>query len=252
MHFTTLFVGLAAVISLVSASPVQNKRALAPVYRSCQNPKQVAMTFDDGAPYIWDADLQATFAKYKAKATFFVNGNNWRCIYDPERVEGMRALFKDGHEFASHTWSHANLTTLAWDKIHSEMWKVEEALIRILGVNPAIVRPPYGEYNDLVRSAANARNQTIALWDFDSEDTLGRTAASTQALYKTLVDKKVSSIAALNHSISNSTVHEVIPYALDLLSKAGYKFVTASECFGVKAYQTTVPEVNKDTAAWKC
>jgi len=132
------------------------------------------------------------------------------------------------------------------------MWKTEEYLIRVLGVTPALLRPPFGATNDLVLSAANARNQSIILWDFDSEDTLGRSAASTKGLYDDFIAKKVSNALALNHSISNSTVHEVIPYALEKLSAAGYKFVTVSECLGIPAYQAVQAQGVKDPATWKC
>lgn len=42
------------------------------------------------------------------------------------------------------------------------MWKVEQALERILGVAPAFMRPPYGNYNNLVRQVAKERNQSRA------------------------------------------------------------------------------------------
>ena len=89
-------------------------------------------------------------------------------------------------------------------------------------------RPPYGAYDTRVLSVAAARNQSVIMWDFDSEDTLGRSANSTKAMYKEIVDKKLKNALALNHSIKEPTVKEVIPYALEILSKAGYKFVTVS------------------------
>ena len=42
-----------------------------------------------------------------------------------------------------------------------------EALEKILGVSPAFMRPPYGEYDDQVRAVAGNRNQTLVLWDFE-------------------------------------------------------------------------------------
>ena len=48
-----------------------------------KSPNTVALTFDDG-PGIYEPELLATLAKYNAKATFFLNGNN--CEYITEHV----------------------------------------------------------------------------------------------------------------------------------------------------------------------
>lgn len=40
-----------------------------------------------------------------------------------------------------------------------------EAFSRILGIKPAFMRPPYGNYNDNVREIAYARNQSRASWN---------------------------------------------------------------------------------------
>jgi peptidoglycan/xylan/chitin deacetylase (PgdA/CDA1 family) len=257
MRFGSFFAGLAVFAGIVAAQDVSDatsaleKRAQAKVYTKCTGNKQVAITFDDG-PYAFDEQLRTALAKYKAKATFFVNVRNWGCSYDDDRIKFMRDLYKDGHEFGSHTATHKNMSTLTWNQMHSEMWGAEEMLIRVLGVNPAMFRPPYGAYTPSVLSAVAARNQSVIMWDFDSEDTLGRTPASTKAMYKSLVDKKVKNALALNHSIKEPTVKEVIPYALDILSKAGYTFVPVSKCLGIKPYQWTQKQGTKNAATWKC
>jgi len=257
MRLLSLLSSVLALSSVVLASPdivPLDSRAQAAVIRSCKpaanGQKTAAITIDDG-PYIYDTDLLNLFAKYKVNATFFINVKNWGCSYDDSRIAGVRKLFAAGHEFGSHTGTHANLTTLTWDKIHAEMWQSEQYLIRVLGVNPRHFRPPYGSYNSLVLSAIAARNQTCIVWDFDSGDSVGKSAAYSEGLYKSLVTKKTPTVLALNHAFSNSTVHTVLPYALDLMSKAGYKFVTVSQCLGDKPYQWTQPQGKKDTT-WKC
>ena len=68
------------------------------------------------------------------------------CIYDPELSESLKNAYNMGHQIASHTWHHWNLTTLNWDQskcpsygffsdqhpdptspVHDEMWQVERA-----------------------------------------------------------------------------------------------------------------------------
>lgn len=46
------------------------------------------------------------------------------------------------------------------------MYRMEEAFSRILGIKPAFMRPPYGDYNDNVRQVAYARGQSCKLRPF--------------------------------------------------------------------------------------
>lgn len=49
------------------------------IVRNCNVPNQLAITFDDG-PFQYDNDLLNTLGDNKA--TFFINGQNYGCIYD--------------------------------------------------------------------------------------------------------------------------------------------------------------------------
>jgi len=222
---------------------------LAAVYTSCKKAKDVALTFDDG-PWVYMYDISKTLVAAGAKGTFFVNGNNYDCIYEDDGKR-VKYLYDKGHQIASHTWSHPDLTTLTWDQIHDQMWKVELAMTRILGVSPAMMRPPYGNYNDLVRQAAYIRNQTLITWDFDSGDSTGSTPAQSEAAYKALIAKNPSNILALNHETEETTAHQVIPYVIPLLQAKGYNLVTVSECLGLPAYQHVGTPGTPDSS-WTC
>jgi peptidoglycan/xylan/chitin deacetylase (PgdA/CDA1 family) len=47
------------------------------------------------------------------------------CIYDDARASGLLYTYNKGHEIGSHTWSHSDLSTLTFDQVHDEMWRVE-------------------------------------------------------------------------------------------------------------------------------
>lgn len=53
------------------------------IVRNCNVPGQVALTFDDG-PGAYATDLINTLGDNKA--TFFVSGSNYNCIYDQADV----------------------------------------------------------------------------------------------------------------------------------------------------------------------
>ncbi|KAG8766285.1 Carbohydrate esterase 4 protein, partial [Serendipita sp. 397] len=131
--------------ALVATSPIKaapfEKRGLAQVISQCQH--DFAYTWDDG-PYTAHADIRTAFNNVGGKTTFFVNGDNWSCIYDQANVDRLRASFQQGHQIASHTWSHRNLATLSEAEIDYEIQRLDEAFIKILGVRPKFLRPPYG------------------------------------------------------------------------------------------------------------
>jgi len=226
------------------------RRQLANVITHCTMPNTVALTFDDG-PYNYTYTVDGILRDNGALGTFFFNGNNRGCIYAPESIDRVKYVHDQGHQVASHTWFHKNLTTLTWEQIHDEMWRVEQALVRITGAYPAFTRPPYGAYNDLVRRAFATRNQGLALWDFDSRDSLGATANESKALYHDLATRHPSNALTINHETSASTVYDVLPYAIQELRARGYALVTVAQCLGTAPY-LSISTPQTPTADWHC
>ncbi|TEB33630.1 glycoside hydrolase/deacetylase [Coprinellus micaceus] len=225
-------------------------RAPAQVISRCTVPNTVALTFDDG-PYLYTRGIVDQLEAVGGKATFFVNGNNWGCIYDSDKAGNIKYAYDRGHQIASHTWAHRHLNSLTWDQIHDEMWRVELALSRITGGVPAFMRPPYGEYNNLVREAAGIRNQSLVLWDFDSGDSTGSSVSSQKTKYTNLANSRPSTILSLQHEVYQSTVNEVLPHAISQLRAKGYTFVTVADCLGTRKYQRTGPAQARDSN-WHC
>ncbi|KAG8922976.1 Carbohydrate esterase 4 protein [Tulasnella sp. 417] len=239
-------------ISEAEAISLVERATLAPVYSKCTLNNTVAITFDDG-PYTWTTDIVNTLRTYSANATFFVNGNNFQCIYSTDNEKRLKAAYNAGHQIASHTWTHADWTTLTKDQLKNEMNKTDTALKKILGVKPAFVRPPFGAYNDASREVAASNGQAIVIWDFDSGDTAaGATVEKSKAAYKAIADKKPMSILTLNHETHETTVKQVLPYALNYLKAKGYKFVTVAECLGHRAPYSMKTTPGTRDSTWKC
>jgi len=237
MKFTLFTILGFGFLSLSTASPAASSTnsGMAAVYTSCSKPNVVALTFDDG-PYKWHEEVSKLLLQYGAKGTFFVNGNNWDCIYEDTVAKQLLQSYKDGHQIASHTWSHPHLTQLSDDDITSELSQIDTALMNILGIKAAFLRPPYGEYNDNVQRIAGQNGQSLVNWDFDSLDSEGATAAQSEKDYDDLFSSKPSNILALNHETYDPTVHEILPYVLKKYSSSGYQFVTVAECLGMDPY----------------
>lgn len=118
-----------------------------------------------------------------------------QCIYDGPSVATLRRIVAEGHQVASHSWSHPDLTLAAPSALALEISLVDTALQRILGLVPAFFRPPFGQsqwqrkhdgslrkvcscasphlpgnINGAVTTALTAANKIITSWDSNSLD----------------------------------------------------------------------------------
>ncbi|KAF7294645.1 hypothetical protein MIND_01001200 [Mycena indigotica] len=220
------------------------------VYGHCVNSKEVAMTFDDG-PFDHLRSISDQFTAAGAKATFFWNGNNYDCLYNLGRAADMRYAFAAGHQVGSHGWTHVDLTTLSRPQIRDNMYRIEEAFSRILGIRPAFMRPPFGAYNGNVRDVATDRGQSLALWDHDTKDSDGATVSFSRSVYRQITNSMKDNGLVLQHETVGSTATQLVPYAINLFQSKGYKLVTLAECLGVDPYQV-VGFPQQRTPAWTC
>lgn len=220
-------VSLLAVTGLAVAAPTVERQSGVQVINNCYQQGQVALTFDDG-PFNYEYDTHN--ALNGGKGTFFFNGNNYGCIYD--RADVLRFLDSQSHTLGSHTWSHRDMTTLSYDEIHDELWRVEEAFIRILGKRPLYFRPPYGSYNDLVLQVLSERGyKKLFLWSDDTQDASGASVGAQQAVMDGVINSYPQPKMVLQHSVLGSTPG-VVGYAAGQLQGRGYQLVSVDTCLG--------------------
>lgn len=241
------FVACAAAFPSPSTGKRQN---LATVIDRCTVPNTVALTFDDG-PWQYGTVVSDTLVAHNATGTFFYNSNNWDCIYNSDEIDRVKYVYDHGHQIASHTGHHWDLTKLSWDEIHNEMWLSEQAIFRITGAYPAFTRPPFGAYNDLVLQAAYKRGQKVVMWDFDSGDSVGASVAQQKQNYDDIIQQRPSTILTLNHETYETTVYDTLPYAIQQLQAAGYRLVSLAECLGEKPYSYVGTPAVRDSS-WVC
>ncbi|KLO98284.1 Uncharacterized protein Y057_13426 [Fusarium fujikuroi] len=141
------------------------------IYR-CNRNGDIALTYDDG-PYTYTEDLLDLLQRYNAKATFYITGRNLGkgAINDPDTPwPGLiRRMVRDGHQIASHTWSHQRLTTLSRSKFWNQMIYNEIAFADILGYFPTYMRPPYSASNTTTDAWLNELGYHITYFNLDTE-----------------------------------------------------------------------------------
>ncbi|KAG0210676.1 hypothetical protein BGX33_004776 [Mortierella sp. NVP41] len=100
--------------------PAIYKSEGATIITRCTVPNTAALTYDDG-PFKYTDDLLDVLREKAVKATFFINGDSTAKLADYE--DTVKRAYSEGHQIASHTWSHQDLRRMSGSQIRSEMTK---------------------------------------------------------------------------------------------------------------------------------
>lgn len=179
----------------------------------------IALTFDDG-PNKYTARLLDTFAAYGGKGTFFVIGN----LLD-DRADVIQRMALEGHEIAGHSWSHRQLTKLSTEELTDQLMNTRAKIYEITGVDSTLIRPPYGSYNDQVKTVCANLGISMANW---SMDTLDWKYKDADRIYNTILNDVKDGDIILCHDLYGTTVAAMERVIPDLIAK-GYQLVTVSE-----------------------
>jgi peptidoglycan-N-acetylglucosamine deacetylase len=179
----------------------------------------VYLTFDDG-PSQYSRQVLDILARYNAKATFFVIGQN--AAGDPS---GVRAMARAGMSVQNHSWAHADLRTLSDREIRSDIGRTDEAIRRAGGGSSDCVRPPYGATNSRVRAVLRDLGKRQQLWTIDTNDW---ERPGADRIYRRTVSAAESGSVVLAHDgggVRTQTV-AALPRILQTLRDRGYRFGT--------------------------
>ncbi|HFR3977772.1 TPA: polysaccharide deacetylase family protein [Streptococcus suis] len=182
--------------------------------------RQVALTFDDGPSRLTTPVVLDLLKKYKAKATFFVLGQN---IAGNEDI--LKRMIEEGHEIANHTWSHPNLTRITADQVKQEIELTQSAIEEVIGHRPTFMRPPYGAVNASVAAAAGLAS---IYWNVDTQDWSNR---DPHLILSQVQSYTNPGAIILMHDIHQTTVDGLEP-VLHYLTEQQYSLVTTTELLG--------------------
>lgn len=188
------------------------------------NPKKkmVALTYDDGPYTPVTNHILDVLEDNNARATFFVVGSRVSTYKDCIKRE-----VKLGCEIGNHTYNHTILTSVSASTIKSEISKTNEAVKKITGQAPKIVRTPGGAVNSTVKANVD---YPMFNWSVDTLDWKYRNSSSVVSSIKSNVrDGSIILMHDLYGSTGNAT-EEIVPW----LIKNGYQLVTVSELMAVK------------------
>jgi len=188
-------------------------------YQTC------ALTFDDGpkaknTPKVLDALMETG-----ARGTFFVIGN---LIKDNRYL--VQQEHDEGHAIGSHNWHHGNVLKSSGHALRIMPQKVNQAMIKSIGIPVRYDRVPGGRYPRMIEVKAG---WAYIQWSLDTYDWRGRKPSE---VLNTVKKKIPDGDIILCHDIKDNTpesARQIVRY----LEEEGYMLLTIDELFakdGVK------------------
>ena len=180
-----------------------------------------ALSFDDGPDPVYTPQVLDILARYEARATFFLIGENAR--RHPELVQRIRAL---GHEVGNHTDSRGPTVLMSMHRFSDSLLRAEAALD--LSPEEKLFRPGGGWIRPAQLDLAIQRGYTCVLGSAYAYDPKRPpTSYIRWAITKNL---RPGAIVVL-HDSGGDRSHTVaaLPGILDAGRAKGLRFVTVSE-----------------------
>jgi peptidoglycan/xylan/chitin deacetylase (PgdA/CDA1 family) len=186
-----------------------------------------ALTFDDGPDPDTEAVLDALKSYNICGATFFVQGINAKRY---PRI--LQRIVDEGHVIGNHTYDHPDLRKLSVQEIEQQLRMCQDAVNDALGTEYVMtqMRPPYGAFNDAVKSVLKAQNLALVLWQIDSNDWRLENRRNTQNIVANVFSGYAPVTGGrggllLFHDIHGST-GEILPDILRRLKSEGLNITT--------------------------
>ena len=184
--------------------------------------KLIAFTFDDGPNTKTTSRLLDGIKEFDARVTFFVLGSRVA-----SNTEVLKRAYVEGNQIGSHTYNHLNLLLLDDANVLSEINLANDEIEKVIGIRPSLLRPPYGNINDHIKTLANMH---IINWNIDTEDWKLK---DRNLIKDKILESAHDGAIVLLHDIYTESVEGAL-MAMAELEQEGYAFVTIDEMINLK------------------
>ena len=189
----------------------------------------LALTFDDGPSESTPALLEL-LARYNAKATFFMCGQNVRRL-----KEVAREVASAGHEIGNHTDTHPPLYFKSPESIYRELALAQETIFQFTKTKPTLFRPPYGVRWPGLDAAQQRLGLTGVMWT-----TIGRDWKWPESRISRLLKRAGNgAIFCLHDGRALQKVPDIratldaVEFVLPILRDRGFSFQTVGQLCGL-------------------
>lgn len=182
--------------------------------------KRVAITFDDGPFPEWTERYLKVLEVTQTPATFFMIAK--QAAGHPELV---KAVLAGGHEVASHSWRHANLSKVSAADAEADLRRAATSLEQITGEPVKYFRPPYGALSPNLLEAAEKTGVQTVNWSVDPRDWSN---PGPKVIVQRIMDTVHEGSIILLHEAHAGTL-TALPILIKNLRDQGYELVTVSD-----------------------
>ncbi|MFF4309240.1 polysaccharide deacetylase family protein [Streptomyces sp. 900105755] len=186
----------------------------------CRRAKCVALSFD-GGPSPTTPRLLDILKQQHLHATFFVQGRGHISKYPGI----LRRIAQEGDEIGNHTWTHPRLTDLDEAGARAELTRTQNAIERITGTRPVLMRPPEGRTDRKVAKVCRELGLAQVLWSVTAKD---YETTDSALITKRVLEQTHRDGIILLHDLHKGTV-PAVPGILKALKQRGYTVVTVSQ-----------------------
>lgn len=105
------------------------------------------------------------FKEHNVKTTFFIGGS-----WAEKNIELLKRIYADGHEIASHGYSHMDQGKFGYQENFEEINKCHLIIKDILKLEMNLFAPPSGSYNSSTIKVAETLGYKTIMWTRDTID----------------------------------------------------------------------------------
>jgi len=208
------------------------------------NPKQIAITFDDGPNPDYTPKILDVLKQKHVPATFFVTGINIE-----NNIPLIKRIYNEGHEIGNHTFTHPNLEVTSDNREKIELRSTRLLMESILGHSTLLFRPPYitdAEPKNLyqIKSLAVAHDEGfICVTSYIDPNDWEEDVTADTIVARAIAQQHAGNII-LMHDAGGERDQTILalPKVIDYYQKHGYQFVTVSALMG-KTREQVMPNV---------
>ena len=217
----------ATVATATTSEPVKTPPMKNVVREWNTNRKLVALTFDDGPNPTYTPKFLELLKAENVRATFFLIGPNVK-----SHPELARQIAEAGFEVGNHSWTHPQFNRIGLEKVKEEVQKTSAEIVAATGIEPTVLRPPYGEANQKVQDLIGDANLHIINWSIDTND--WKKSSSVKSIVDNAVKNMRDGSIILMHDRFDRSL-EATEAIIKAGKEKGYEFVTVSELIGIRA-----------------
>ncbi|MBN2026619.1 MAG: polysaccharide deacetylase family protein, partial [Actinobacteria bacterium] len=182
----------------------------------------VALTFDVEGDPTATAVVLDVLAAYDVRCTFFVLGS-----FADAYPSLIKRMADEGHEVASHSYSHPDFAASSPQRRYSEIVMAEAAIARVTGYSPRpYFRFPYGARNASAIAQLESMGYLSINWSVDPSDYTGISSATLHT--RVMSEVRPGSIVVM-HTAYSSQKAAALPAIIRDLRASGYEPVTVTE-----------------------